>query len=92
MRAETEMLDSLTSVLGATEEESVGAGRGPGGNLINGENLTTGLLDASTGGGGEAESGDRELGEIYEPLASYDSPYEAKCIPRRRLSSVTVPT
>ena len=69
VRTETEMLDSFTRVLGATEKEGVGASRGPQGNLVDGESLATSLLDASTGRGGESKSGNRELGEFWELLA-----------------------
>jgi hypothetical protein len=59
------MLDGLTGVLGATEEEGVGTSWGAESDLVDGEGLTTGLLNASTGRGSEAESSDGELGEFY---------------------------
>jgi hypothetical protein len=58
------MLDGLTGVLGATEEDGVGASWGTKGKLIDGEGLTTDSLDAGTGRGSEAESSDGELGEV----------------------------
>ena len=64
MWAETKMLNGLTGVLGTTEEESVGAGWRPQSKLVNGESLTTSLLDAGTGSGCEAESGNGELGQF----------------------------
>lgn len=62
---EAEMLDGLAGVPGTTEEEGVGAGRVAGGNLIDGEGLAAGLLDAGTRSGSEAKSGNGELGEFY---------------------------
>jgi hypothetical protein len=61
---EAEMLDGLTGILGSTEEEGVGSSGEAGGDLVNGQSLTTGLLDARAGRGGEAEGGDGELGEL----------------------------
>jgi hypothetical protein len=46
---EAEMLDSLTGVLGSTEEEGVGSSGEAGSDLIDSEALATGLLDAGTG-------------------------------------------
>jgi hypothetical protein len=67
---EAEVLDGLTGVLGATEENGVGTGRGPQSNLVNGEGLTTSSLDAGTGRGGEAESSDgqRRLSSVTVPI------------------------
>jgi hypothetical protein len=64
--AETEMLDGFTRVLWSAEEKSVGAGWGALRKLIEGEALTTGLDDTGTGGCGEAEGGDGELGDFEE--------------------------
>ena len=61
---EAKVLESLTGVLGSTEEEGVGSGGGAGSNLVDGEALTTSLLDAGAGGGSEAESRNGELGEL----------------------------
>lgn len=63
---EAEVLDSLTGVLGATDEDDVGASGGTGGELVEGEALTAGLDDAGAGGGGEAQSADGELGNLEE--------------------------
>jgi hypothetical protein len=59
-----EVLDGLTGVLGSTDEEGVGTGGETGGNLVDGESLTTSLLDAGAGRGGEAHGSDGELGEL----------------------------
>jgi hypothetical protein len=58
-----EVLDGLTGVLGATEQQGVAASGGTQSELIEGEGLTTGGQDAGTGGGGEAQSGDAQLGD-----------------------------
>lgn len=71
--AHAEVLDGLTRVLGTTEEESVGTGGVAGGNLVDGEDLTAGLLNAGTSRGSEAESGNGELGELEETVVVSDS-------------------
>lgn len=63
---ETEVLDRLAGVLGATDEDDVGASRGAEGELVEGEALTAGLEDAGAGGGGEAQGADAELGALDE--------------------------
>lgn len=68
MGTETEVLDGLAGVLGATEEEGVGTGGGAEGDLIDGQSLTTGSDDASTGGRGEAEGSDGKLGDFWKLL------------------------
>lgn len=60
---EAEVLHGLTGVLGSTEDQSVGTSGGTEGQLVEGDGLTTGSNDASTGGSGEAEGSDGELGE-----------------------------
>lgn len=67
-----EVLDGLTGVLGSTEEEGVGASGEAGSDLVDGEDLTTSLLDAGTGRRSEAESGDGELGELQETVVVSD--------------------
>jgi hypothetical protein len=62
--SESEMLESLTGVLGATKEKGVGSSGRPQGKLIDGEDLAAGLEDAGTGCRSEAESSDGELGEF----------------------------
>lgn len=63
VRAETEVLEGLAGVLGAPEEEGVGASRSPEGELVESQGLTTGSEDPGAGSGGEAESGDSQLGD-----------------------------
>ena len=61
---EAEVLVGLTGVLGATDEDDVGASGGTEGELVEGDALTAGGDDAGTGGSSEAESADGELGAL----------------------------
>lgn len=70
--SETEVLDSLTGVLGATEEDDVGTGWCAEGELVECDGLTTGLLNAGTGSCGELERADAELGELEETVVIGD--------------------
>lgn len=72
VRAETEVLNSLTGVLGATEEQGVGTGRGTQSKLVQGEGLTTGLLDTGTSGSGEAQGSNGQLGDVQETVVVGD--------------------
>ena len=72
MGTEAEVLDGLTGVLGATEEEGVGTGRGAHGQLIDGQGLTTSGDNAGAGSVGVAEGSDRELGELKETVVVSD--------------------
>lgn len=69
---EAEVLESLTGVLGSTEEEGVGTSGGASGNLVDGEGLTTSLLNARASGGSEAESRNGELGELEHAVVVSD--------------------
>lgn len=71
--AKAEVLDGLTGVLWSPEEESVGAGGGTEGELIEGEGLTTGSEDPGASAGGEPQSSDRELGDLQEAVVVGDS-------------------
>lgn len=64
--AHAEVLDRLTGVPLATEEDGVGTSGRAERKLVEGEDLTTSLQDALLGGGGEAESSDRELGDFEQ--------------------------
>lgn len=66
------MLDGLTGVLGSSEEEGVGAGWRPDGKLVEGQALTAGLYDPGAGGSGEAESCNRQLGDLEEAVVIGD--------------------
>lgn len=72
VRSHAEVLDSLASVLGATEGEGVGTGGSTEGELVEGDGLTAGGQDAGTGGGGEAEGSDGELGDGQETVVIRD--------------------
>lgn len=61
VRTETEVLDGLTGVLWSTEEKSVASGWSTESKLVEGQALTTGGNNASTGSGGEAEGSNAEL-------------------------------
>ena len=69
---EAEMLEGLTSVLGATEQQGVGTGGLLKSELIKGLGLAAGSNDASTGGGGEAQSSDIDLGDLEEAVVIGD--------------------
>lgn len=66
------VLDGLTGVLGAAEEEGVGAGGGTEGQLVEGQALAAGSSDAGAGGGGEAQSGDGQLGDLEQAVVVGD--------------------
>ena len=65
---EAEVLDGLTGVLWSTEKEGVGTSWGAHGKLVNGEALAAGLDNPRTGGSGEAQSSDGELGNLQETV------------------------
>jgi len=66
--AVAEVLEGLTGVLGATEKEGVGTSGGLEGELVEGEGLAAGSDDSGTGGGGEAEGRDVDLGNLGETV------------------------
>jgi hypothetical protein len=70
--AEAEVLNGLTGVLWTSEEQGVAACWGAEGELIEGENLTTGGQDAGTGGGGEAEGSDAQLWDSQKTVVIGD--------------------
>jgi len=70
--AETEVLESLAGVLGATEKEGVGTSGLLEGELVEGDGLAAGSGDAGTGGGGEAESRNVHLGDDEEAVVIGD--------------------
>lgn len=72
MGAKAEVLDGLTGVLGAAEEDHVRAGRGAHGELVEGEALAASLLDAGTSGVGEAQSADGHLWHLIETVVIGD--------------------
>lgn len=62
--SKAEVLDSLSGVLGSSEEKGVATSGGSQGQLIDGQSLTTSGKDAGTGGSSEAESCNTELGNL----------------------------
>lgn len=72
MGAETEVLESLTGVLGATEKEGVGTSGLLESELVKGDGLAASSGDAGTGGGGEAESRNVHLGDDKETVVIGD--------------------
>ena len=69
---EAEVLDGLTGVLGATEDQGVAAGGGTQSKLVQGDGLTAGGDDAGTGGGGESQGSDGDLGEGQQTVVVGD--------------------
>ena len=70
--AEAEVLESLTGVLGATDQQGVAAGRGTQSQLVEGQGLATGGDDAAAGGSGESQSGDGHLRDLEEAVVIGD--------------------
>lgn len=62
--AEAKVLDGLTGVLGATEEDTVRASGGTESELIEGEALAASLLNARAGSRSEAKGADGHLGDL----------------------------
>lgn len=60
------MLDGLTGVLGAAEEHGVSAGGCAECQLIEGDNLTASLQDASASGFSHTQRADAELGDLKQ--------------------------
>ena len=65
---EAEVLDGLTGVLGATQEERVGARGLLEGELVEGENLAAGALDPGASSGSEAERRYINLGNLEQAV------------------------
>lgn len=68
------MLNRLPRILWPTEQQGVGTGRSPHGQLVQSQNLTTGLLDPGPGGVCDPESSDGELGDCEEAVVVGDGP------------------
>jgi len=77
--AKAEVLNSLSGVLGSSEEKGVASGWGSQGQLIDGQSLTTGSKDAGTGGGSEAESSNTDLGDLQETVVIGDGTNNDNC-------------
>lgn len=72
MRAEAEVLDGLSRVLGAPKKERIRASRGPYRELVERQALPPSGEDARAGGGGESQRGDAELGDLEKPVVVGD--------------------
>lgn len=66
MGTEAKVSNSLSGVSGASQHQSVLAGRGSDSKLIKSEGLTASLDDSSSGSAGESEGSDGGLGELDE--------------------------
>lgn len=72
MGTEAEVLECLSGVLGASEKQGVASSGGSESELIEGQGLSTSSHDAGTGGSGEAESSNAELGDRQETVVISD--------------------
>ena len=70
--AEAEVLESLTGVLGATDQQGVAAGGGTQSQLVESQGLATSSDDAAAGGSGESQSGDGHLGDLEKTVVIRD--------------------
>ena len=73
VRTHAEVLDGLTGVPLAAEQDRVRAGWGTKGELVQSEDLTAGLQDALLGSSGEAEGGNGELRNLEQTDIIRDS-------------------
>ena len=72
MRTHAEVLDGFTGVLRSTEQESVGSSGGTESELVEGKDLTTGLLNTGAGGSGETKGSNREFGDSQHAVVVSD--------------------
>jgi len=72
VRAETEMPDRLTCVLGTAKEQSVGASGLLERKLVESEGLASGSKNACASRSGETEGSDVELGDLEETVVVRD--------------------
>jgi len=72
MRAETEMLDSLSRVLRSTQQQHIATGRSLHCQLIHCQALAASLLNACACGSSEAKGCDMELWDIEEAVVVCD--------------------
>jgi hypothetical protein len=73
VRAKAKVFDGFAGVLGSTEQKGVGSGGSAKSKLVEGEDLTSGLLNASTGGSSEAERSNGQLGDGQQTVVIGDS-------------------
>lgn len=72
MGTEAEVLDGLTVVLGATQQQGVGAGGLLESELIEGQGAAASGKDARAGGGGESQGSDLHLGDLEQAVVIGD--------------------
>jgi hypothetical protein len=70
---ETEVLDSLSSVLGSSEEQGIAAGRSSQSQLVQSQNLSASSQDTCTSCSSKTESSDTELRDGQEAIVVSDS-------------------
>jgi hypothetical protein len=70
--AHAEVLESLTGVLGSTEQEGVASSGSTQSQLIQSQALTASGNDASTSGGGESHGSDCDLGDLEQTVVISD--------------------
>lgn len=78
MGPKAKVLDSLSGVLGSSEEEGVASSGSSQSQLIQSQSLSSCIEDASTSGGSESEGGNAELRNSQETVvigdcANYDN-------------------
>lgn len=69
---EAEVLDGLTVVLGATQEQGVGTGGLLKSKLVEGQGAAASGQNARAGGGGEPKGGDLDLGDLEQTVVVGD--------------------
>lgn len=69
---EAEVLDGLTAVLGATQEQGVGTGGLLKSKLVEGQGTAASGQDARAGGGGEPQGSDLDLGDLEQAVVVGD--------------------
>jgi len=72
VRAEPKVLDGFPGVLRSTEKEGVGTGRRTESKLIQGDGLSTGSLDPSSGSSSESDGSDGKFGDGEEAVVVCD--------------------
>lgn len=72
VRSKAKVLNSLSSVLGSSEEERVASGRSSQSQLIQSQSLSTSSEDARTSSCSEAKCGNAELGNSQKTVVIGD--------------------
>jgi hypothetical protein len=77
---EAKVLDSLTVVLGATQEQGVSTGGLLKSKLVKGQGAAASSQDAGAGGGGEAQGSDLDLGDLEQAVVVGDGADNDDCL------------